>query len=46
MLKLGKNRSGFTLNPMRGIVGEFYKENRKEDLIQICLEIIKERHET
>lgn len=26
----------FTLNPMKGVEGFFYMDNRKEDLINLC----------
>jgi len=33
----------FTLNPMSGVGGFFYTENRKEDLVNLCEELIKEK---
>ncbi|HJQ00126.1 MAG TPA: hypothetical protein VJ851_00870 [Jatrophihabitans sp.] len=45
MLFMGKDRAGFTLNPMRGTAGTFYRDNRAEDIDLLCREIITERGE-
>lgn len=39
------SRDGLSLNPMKGIEGEFYRSNRKKDLLDVCLEILEERNE-
>lgn len=43
--KLGYVLKGesFTLNPISGVEGFFYTESRKEDLINLCEELIKEK---
>lgn len=33
---------GCDLNPMKGIIGTFYRDNRKEDLRKVCLEVLTE----
>ena len=45
MLLLGEDRPGFTLNPMRGTAGTFYRENRADDIDLLCREIIADRGE-
>ena len=42
---LGKFLKGsdFSLNPMSGIEGDFYRDNRKEDILYLCRELLKER---
>lgn len=34
---------GYDINPMKGIKGQFYRENRVRDLHILCREIIEER---
>lgn len=34
---------GYDLNPMKGIEGQFYTDNRLSDLHELCREIINER---
>lgn len=36
---------GKDLNPMKGIPGNFYRENRKEDLKRLVLEILGKKYE-
>ena len=45
LTSLGEKLKGdsFTLNPMSGIEGNFYTTNRKEDLISLCKELIREK---
>jgi hypothetical protein len=45
LISIGKTLKGddFTLNPMKGVKGEFYKDNRKEDLLSLCEELIREK---
>lgn len=31
---------GHDLNPMKGIIGTFYRNSRKEDLRQLCLDVL------
>lgn len=33
----------FSLNPLKGVEGDFFRENRQEDLIVLCKKIIEER---
>lgn len=35
---------GFTLNPISGVPGRFYRESRADDIDAVCLAILKERH--
>jgi hypothetical protein len=44
MYELGGDRPGFTLNPMKGTAGDFYRDNRAQDIHDLCQEIIVERH--
>lgn len=34
---------GYSLNPMSGIEGSFYTNNRAEDIRKLCIEILTER---
>ncbi len=43
MYELGAARAGFTLNPMKGTVGEFYRDNRAQDIHDLCEEILADR---
>jgi hypothetical protein len=43
IVEAGSNRSGFTMNRMKGTPGEFYRDNRAEDIRSICLQLLKER---
>ena len=43
MYELGSDRPGFTLNPMKGTVGDFYRDNRAQDIHDLCEEILAER---
>lgn len=43
MYELGASRQGFTLNPMKGTVGEFYRDNRAQDIHDLCEEILTDR---
>jgi hypothetical protein len=43
MYELGGDRPGFTLNPMKGTVGDFYRNNRAQDIHDLCHEILAER---
>lgn len=43
MLQLGSEREGFTLNAMKGTEGSFYRENRAEDIDNLCREILNDR---
>lgn len=45
ILELGKSRN-IDLNPVSGILGSFYQENRAEDIKQLCQLLIKDLHET
>ncbi len=41
MLMLGRAKSkGFSLNPLKGIPGSFYRENRAEDIEVVCRDLI------
>ncbi len=31
---------GHDLNPMKGVIGTFYRDCRKEDLRQLCLDVL------
>lgn len=35
---------GHELNPMKGIIGIFYREHRQADLQQLCLEILSQKN--
>ena len=37
-----KTNPGFTLNPMRGIVGSFFTSSRRGDLMQACRDVLRE----
>lgn len=43
MYQLGEDHEGFTMNSMKGTVGDFYRENRAEDIHTLCLEILADR---
>ena len=46
ILKLGNEQISagkFSLNPISGVRGTFYTDNRIEDLKQVCWDIIEER---
>ena len=45
LMFLGTDLKGdsFTLNPMSGVPGEYYTTNRKEDLLNLCRELIQEK---
>jgi len=43
MYELGANRPGFTLNPMKGTAGDFYRDNRAQDIHDLCEEILDDR---
>ena len=45
MLEMGSERPGFTLNSMKGTQGDFYRENRADDIELLCHELIAERTE-
>lgn len=34
---------GHQLNPMKGIEGVFYRDDRKKDLHKLCIEVLKEK---
>lgn len=36
---------GHDLNPMKGVIGTFYREHRKEDLRELCLEVLSTKLE-
>jgi len=38
-----ENDYGLSLNPMKGLKGEFYQRNRKEDIKKVCGDILDER---
>ena len=37
-----RTNPGFTLNPMRGIVGSFFTSSRSGDLMQACRDVLRE----
>lgn len=44
IISIGRcKHSGFTLNPISGVDGEFYTMDRKRDLVATCKEIIAAR---
>jgi len=43
MYELGADRPGFTLNPMKGTAGDFYRDNRAQDIHDLCEEILADR---
>ena len=43
MLEMGRDRPGFTLNPMKGTEGDFYRQHRADDIELLCREILSER---
>jgi hypothetical protein len=45
MWELGKARPDFTLNPMKGTPGDFYREHRADDIELLCREVIAERQD-
>ena len=44
---LGRYLKGkdFSLNPMSGIEGDFYRDNRKDDILLLCRELLSARNE-
>jgi hypothetical protein len=44
MYELGsKGRPDFTINPMKGTPGEYYRDRRAEDIEELCRELIAEK---
>jgi hypothetical protein len=44
MYALGSEQSSdFTINPMKGTPGEYYRERRAEDIEELCRELIAEK---
>jgi hypothetical protein len=46
VIRLGKAKKGesFTMNPMSGTKGNFYRTNREEDILSVCRELIQEKY--
>ena len=44
MIELGTRQSAsFTINPMKGVQGEYYRDTRADDIEELCRELISER---